>query len=373
MIKRFFLMFLAFAAFAGGIGYYKYAQIRTAMSTPYVPPPIAVTSIKATEEVWQSSMETVGSFSPVQGVTVSAEEPGKIVKLGFESGQKVNKDDLLVQLDVSVEEAQLKVAMAKTELAQANADRIRKMKGTGSVAGKEVDDAESQLKQATAEAESLNATIQRKTIRAPFSGTTGIRQAQLGQYLEAGDPVVSLQTLNPIYVNFALPQQDLSRIGIGQTVQVALDAYPNQKFEGKITAINPEVNDVSRTVGIQATFENKDSHLRPGMFARLAALEKKTDKFVTLPATAINRAPYGDSVYIIETMKDPSGKEFLGVRQQAVKVGAVRGDQIAVLEGLKEGEEVVTSGLFKLRPGASVTINNEVMPANSATPKPADS
>jgi membrane fusion protein (multidrug efflux system) len=269
--------------------------------------------------------------------------------------------------------AQLESAQAAAELAQANLQRINSLQGTGALAEREVDDSASQAKQTKAEVSRLKAVIERKTIRAPFTGRTGIREVNLGKYLSAGAAVVALQTLDPIYVDFSLPQQDIGNISAGQTVKVSVDAFPGKPMEGKITAINPQVDDATRNIRLQATLDNKDEKLRPGMYARVSVVLESADKFITVPGTAINRAPYGDTIYVIENMKDAKGKEYLGVRQQAIKTGPTRGDQVAVVEGLKGGEEIVTSGLFKLRPAAAVLINNEIMPGNKSAPKPADS
>jgi len=375
MVKRFAIMLVGFILVVGALGYYKYTQIMAGMAkgASFVPPPDAVTTARAAEETWQNTINSVGTFAPVQGVTVGAEESGKVVAIAFESGQPVKKGDLLVQLDVSVEKAQLAVSEAKAELAKTNLERYQKLAGSGAIAQSDMDNVQSQLKQAQAEADSLQATIDRRTIRAPFSGRTGIRQVQLGQYLSAGNPVVTLQTLDPIYLNFSLPQQELSRIHAGQVVNVEVDSFPAEVFEGKISAINSELDASTRNVDVQATLANAGEKLRSGMFAKVSVQLEESQKVITLPSTAINRAPYFDSVYVIEQMKDPQGKSYLGARQQLVKLGPTRGDQIAVLSGVKAGEEVATSGLFKLRPGGAVKINNDVMPENKVQPKPRDS
>jgi membrane fusion protein, multidrug efflux system len=368
-----FMLAVVFSV-AFGLGYYKYHQIQTAMAmnASFRPPAVTVTSATASLETWQESINSVGQFSSYQGVHVSAEEEGKIILLPVESGTLVQTGDLLAQQDVAVEEAQIKSSVARAELAVASLNRLQKMSGTGAVAQKELDDADAELKTATAEAEALKATIERKTIRAPFTGRVGIRQAQLGQYLSKGDPLILLQALNPIYLDFSVPQQSIALISTGQSVQVRVDAFKDQVFDAKITAISPEINLTTRTIQIQATMENKDETLRPGMFATVSTLLKKEEKHITLPSTAINHAPYGNSVFIIGNLKDPQGKEYLGVRQEFVQTGPTRGDQVAILKGVKEGEEVVTSGLFKLQPNAEVKVDNTIMPANQSNPNPAD-
>ncbi|NJK90600.1 MAG: efflux RND transporter periplasmic adaptor subunit [Blastochloris sp.] len=372
MYKAILIATLTLALVIGGLGYYKYSQIQAAIAqnANFALPPTAVTSIKAEILPWEQTLEATASFSPVQGVTVSAEEAGKVVAIRFESGEKAKASDVLVQLDVNVEEANLKVAAAKAELALTNLNRIQKLKGTGALADREIDDAESQVQQSSAEVESIKAIIDRKTIRAPFSGSLGLRRVQLGQFLNPGDPIVTLQTLDPIYVDFALPQAALGALRTGQAVSVRVDAFPGQDFTGKITAINPIIDTASRTVQVQATLPNTSETLRTGMYGVARITVAEPQNYVTIPNTCVNRAPYGDSVYIIETMKNPQGQEFLGVRQAVVKLGPTRGDQIAILEGLKPGEEVASSGLFKLSPSAPVVINNEITPPNQAQPKP---
>jgi len=375
MILRFFIALAVFAAFAGGLGFFKYQQIQAgiAMGAAFAPPPEAVTAAEVKEEPWQDILTTVGEFVPVQGVTVAAEEEGKVTAILFESGTAVAQGDVLVRVDTAVEEAQLKSAVARSENALIQLRRLQALQGTGALAQKELDDADAEWRQATAEGERLRAIIERKSIRAPFAGTAGIRQVQLGQYLAKGDPIVGLQSLTPIHFNFNLPQQRLGLVREGQSLELLIDAYPGESFAAAITAINPQINEVTRSVQLQATVENQDRRLRPGMFARVNVLLGATQPRLTVPATAVQRAPFGDSVYVIEQLKHPDGSEYLGVRQQFVQVGPARGDQVAILEGLKAGEKVATSGLFKLRPNAAVLVDDSIQPANSPTPSPEDS
>lgn len=375
MTLRFILALTIFIGVVGGLGFIKYQQIQAgiAIGASFQPPPETVTSITAREEAWQETLVTVGAFTPVQGVTVSAEEEGKITGILFESGAKVEKGAVLVQLDVSVEEAELKAAVARSENALVQLRRLQGLQGTGALAQKELDDADTEWRQATAEGERLRAVIDRKTIRAPFGGSTGIRQVQLGQYLSKGDPIVNLQSLSPIYIEFNIPQQRLALLNPGQRVELFVDAYPGETFAGTITTISPQLDTATRNLQLQATVANADERLRPGMFARVHVLVGGQTPRITVPATAVNSAPFGDSVFILEKMTDAAGQEYLGVRQQFVRVGPARGDQVAILEGLQAGEEVATSGLFKLRPNAAVKIDNSITPGNSATPKPNDS
>jgi membrane fusion protein (multidrug efflux system) len=375
MILRLFLSLAAFAAIVGGLGFFKYQQIQAgiAMGAAFAPPPEAVTAAEVREEPWQDTLATVGEFVPVQGVTVAAEEEGKVTAILFESGNPVAQGDVLVRVDTAVEEAQLKSAVARSENALIQLRRLQALEGTGALAQKELDDADAEWRQATAEGERLRAIIERKSIRAPFAGTTGIRQVQLGQYLAKGDPIVGLQSLSPIHFNFNLPQQRLSLVRQGQAIELLVDAYPGETFAAAITAINPQINEVTRSVQIQATVDNRDQRLRPGMFAHVNVLLGAAAPRLTIPATAVQRAPFGDSVFVIETLQHPDGSEYLGVRQQFVKVGPSRGDQVAILEGLKPGEKVATSGLFKLRPNAAIIVDDSIQPANSPTPTPEDS
>ena len=227
-------------------------------------------------------------------------------------------------------------------------------------------------KQAEGVVGEVRATIERKTIRAPFSGILGIRQVNLGQYLKSGDPIVQLQSHDPIYVNFDVPQQELVRVRVGGTVSVTAEGPPSIELTGRITAIDSVVDESTRNVRIQATFDNPKGRLRPGMFVTARALLEAKDSVVALPASAISYAPYGDSVFIVEDVKGPDGGSYRGVRQQFVKIGGARGDQVAVLSGIAPGAEVVTSGVFKLRNGAAVAVNNDTQPGNNPHPSPED-
>jgi membrane fusion protein (multidrug efflux system) len=237
----------------------------------------------------------------------------------------------------------------------------------------EYDSAAAAYKQAQARIREIGATIERKTIRAPFSGFLGIRQVNLGQYLSGGDPVVPLQSLNPIYVNFGVPQQNGAQMRVGRRIRIAGEDLGGIEFEGRVTAIDSVVDQTTRNVQVQATLSNRGGKLRPGMFVEVQVVVGASRSVVPLPASAISYAPYGDSVFVVTELKDQQGQPYRGVRQQFVKLGDARGDQIAVISGLEPGEEVVTSGVFKLRNGAAVRVNNTVRPSNSRAPKPKDS
>lgn len=338
----------------------------------YTPPPEAVTAIEAKEAVWPKTLSAVGTLVPHQGVTLSAEESGKIAKISFESGSAVEEGAVLVELDTTVEEANLKGAVAREALARRSYDRIKKLRETNSMSQDDFDNASSKLQQAEADVQSLQGLISRKHITAPFSGQTGIRMVNVGQFVSPGTPIVPLHSLEPMYFDFFLPQQNVSSLAVGQKVKLSVDAYPTDQFEGVVSAVNPQVDQATRNVEVRATIPNPEGKLRAGMFAKVSVVLPSNENVITVPSTSINFAPYGDSVWIIEKMKDPSEKEYLGVRQQVVRLGEKRGDQISVVEGLKAGEQVVTSGLFKLRAGVAVSINDKFAPENSLEPNPSD-
>ncbi len=352
-----------------GLGGTKMMQIKAA-SGGWSQPPETVSSATAHEEQWQDMLSAVGSVTAVQGVTVTPEIAGMISEIDFESGAVVAKGDLLVRFDTSTEEAQLKALNAQLEWTRLSVERTRKLRGDNTVSQSELDQAEAAWQQAKANADAVSAVIDKKTIRAPFGGKLGIRQVNLGQYVDAGKPIVSLQALNPVYVDFSLPQQNLSEIKTGMKVVVSTDAYANKQFDGTLTTINPDLDQSTRSVGMQATLDNSDQLLRPGMFARIEVLQPNEQKVLVIPATAILSAPYGDSVYVIE--KGTNGPGMV-VRQQFVRTGLAHGDFIAVETGLKEGDRVVSAGLFKLRNGSAVTENNDNTPKANEKPKPSDS
>jgi membrane fusion protein, multidrug efflux system len=306
-------------------------------------------------------------------VLVSSDLGGIVEKIHFESGASVREGDVLVTLNVRQERAQLTAAEAQRNLAQLSFERVRGLHEQGVVSQADFDESDAGRKQADARVGEIEATIERKTIRAPFSGTLGIRMVNLGQHLKDGDPVVPLQSLDPIYVNFSVPQQRVAALRLGEEVKVFVDDAAEPKAIGKITAVNSVVDEATRNVQVQASFRNPDGKLMPGMFVRAQVLLDAGTPVVALPASAINHAPYGDSVYIIGDLPGANGKTYRGVHQQFVKLGGARGDQVAVLSGVHEGEEVVTSGVFKLRNGAAIIVNNDVQPSNSPAPRPEDS
>jgi len=375
MKKRMVLMLAVMVAFIATIGLVKFMQIRAAIAqgASYQPPPEAVTTVVAHEEKWPATLNAIGTVAAVHGVTVSADLPGIVEKISFDSGRKVNQGDVLVQLDARQERAQLAAAEAQRELTRLDFERSRQLLQKGVVAQAEFDRIAAEAKEAEARVGEIRATIERKQIRAPFAGTLGIRQVNLGQYLDGGAAVVPLQSMDPVYVNFSVPQQEAGSLKLGSEVQVAADSIPVSGPRGKITAVNSVVDEDTRNVQIQAVFRNPRGWLRPGMFVEVAAGVGASAPVVALPASAVNYAPYGNSVFVVGDLKGPNGKTYRGVQQRFVTLGGGRGDQVAVLTGLKAGEEVVSSGVFKLRNGASVLVNNKIRPGNDPAPKPEDS
>jgi len=365
------LLFLVLVV--GGLSGVKTLQIRKLMAQTMTNPPETVSSVVVHEDRWQGALTAIGSITAVQGVTITPEIPGTVKKIAFESGAAVAQGDLLVLLDVSNEEAQLRSIEAQSELAKINLARAKALRAENTVSQSELDTAEATLKQAQASADAIKATIEKKTIRAPFAGRLGIRQINLGQYLETGKPIVSLQSLAPVHVDFSLPQQDLARLKKDMRVRLTTDAYPGRSFEGVLTAMNPDLDADTRSVGLQATLENADQALRPGMYARVELLLSEEQQVLVIPATSILSAPYGDSVYVIEPKAGTNGATSeLVVRQQFVRTDRARGDFVAVESGLKAGERIVSSGLFKLRNGMAVIENNSLSPKNEQAPTPPD-
>jgi membrane fusion protein, multidrug efflux system len=375
MVKRMFFMLAVVILVVAGLGFFKYRQIQTAiaMGSSFAPPPSAVTTVVAKTENWPSSLDVIGTTAAIQGVTVSADLPGTVSRINFESGQSVHAGDVLVELDTREERAQLAAAESDRDLAKINYERDQQLVKEGVVARMQSDNSSAQQKSTEAKVGEIKATIQRKTIRAPFSGILGIRQINLGQYLAAGAAIVSLQALDPIYVNFGVPQQQSPLVKTGRILELTSDDVPGVKFNGRVTAIDSVVNEATRNLQVQATLPNPGGRLRPGMFVQVQLGLGSSQNVVPLPASAINYAPYGDSVFVVTDLKDPKGKTYLGVRQQFVKVQGSRGDQVGVISGINPGEEVVSSGVFKLRNGAAVQVNNKVQPPNNPKPNPEDS
>jgi membrane fusion protein, multidrug efflux system len=375
MAKRMMFMLAATLAIVAGLGFVKFKQIQTAIAqgAAYQPPPEAVTTIVANQETWPSTLNAIGTVAAVRGVTVSADLPGTVEKIAFDSGQSVREGDVLALLDTRQERAQLAAAEAQRDLARVNFERLQGLLNERVISRAEFDRATAEQRQADARVGEIHAAIDRKTIRAPFSGVLGLRHVNLGQYLSAGDALVTLQSLNPIYVNFGVPQQAASQVRAGRSVRIALNDQPGLAFTGRVTAQDSVVDEATRNVQVQATLANPNAVLRPGMFVQAEVVSGASSSLISLPASAVSYAPFGDSVFVVADLKSDKGQTYRGVRQQFVKLGATRGDQIAVVSGVKPGDEVVTSGVFKLRNGAAVLVNNKVKPTNNPKPKPENS
>ncbi|MEZ4524949.1 MAG: efflux RND transporter periplasmic adaptor subunit [Desulfobacterales bacterium] len=375
MKKKIFFTIIGLILVIGGIGGIKGLQIgkMIAQGQSFSPPPETVSTAAVTRQSWEILRTSVGSLTAVQGVTLTAELTGKITEIAFESGTRVEAGDLLLRQDTSSEEAQLRAADAAVVLAKANFERAKRVLSQKAISETEFDSAKARYASALAEADGIRAVIAKKTIRAPFSGRLGIRMVNLGQIINQGEAIVSLQTINPIFVNFLLPQHQLADIHAGLTVRITADALSDQA-EGTITAINPEVDTATRNIRIQATAENPQEQLRPGMFVNVAVVLPEQKPVLSIPATAVLYAPYSDSVFVVEEAngekKDSPGKV---IRQQFVRIGEKRGDFLAIVSGLKEGDTVVSTGVFKLRNGQSVVVDNTLNPEFRLDPNPEDS
>ena len=352
----------------------KILQIVKMTSTPMVMPPTTVSSVAVKEEDWAPRLTAVGSVSAVQGAVVSAELAGVVSEINFENGGEAKKGEVLMKLDASQEEALLRSAEAEAQLAQTDLERSRDLAMKKVVSSAELDSAQSKFRRLNAVVDQVRSSIAKKTLIAPFDGQLGIRQVNVGQMINAGQQVVPLTSLDPVFADFALPQQYLGQLTPGLEVHVTTDAIPGRVFNGKLTAINSMVDSSTRNITLQATLDNSDHALRPGMFAKAEVMLPEKHKTLVVPGSAISYAPFGDSVFVIEKKKDEkTGKESQAIRQQFVRVGEARGDLVAITQGLKAGDTVVSTGVFKLRNGMTVTINNDLAPKPQLNPNPIDS
>jgi membrane fusion protein (multidrug efflux system) len=369
MKKRLIVTLLALVLLVAALAGVKMMQIGAMVDQgkKHVQPPETVTSAVVTSDLWKSELSAIGTLTAVQGVTVAAELPGKVVKILFEPGRSVKKGDLLVSQDTAAEEAELMGAEAQVKVAKADLDRAGKMIRDRIISQADYDKAQAAHEGALSKASSIRVAIEKKNIRAPFSGRLGIRQVNLGQILKEGDPIVTLQTLDPIFVDFTLPQQQMTQLRVDLPVKVLCDALPGVTVEGRITAINPLVESETRNVQIQATVFNKEERLRPGMFVNVSVGLSTQNKVMIIPATAVLYAPYGDSVFIIEKDKERDGEVL---RQQFVRLGEKRGDFVAVSSGLGDGQKIVSTGVFRLRNGQAVTVDNSLAPNFRQAPAP---
>jgi len=372
MVKRFILAVLGLLVLVGLLGGIKLLQFKdmAAHGKQAAFPPAPVTTAPVTADQWETALTAVGSLSAVQGVTVTAELRGKVAAITFTPGARAAAGDLLVRQDTAVEESQLRSAEASLALAKVDYDRMARLLPQKVIARSDFDNADARLKQAKAEVDRIRTSIDQKNIRAPFAGRLGIRLVNLGQNLDEGTPIVTLQAMDPIYVDFRLPQQTLAQIRQGFAVRVGNDTLGGRTVNGTITAISPEVDPVTRNVTVQATVTNADERLRPGMFVQVAVILPEPDPVLRIPATAVLHAPYSDSVFVVVPAKDGNGQVL---RQQIVRLGRSRGDYVAVNDGLKDGEIVVSTGVFKLRNGQAVREDNTLNPTFSLTPQPKNS
>ncbi len=360
---------LALVVLLAGI---KAMQIGKMMRSPQMMPATTVTSAEVKEEDWAPTLSSVGSVSAVQGAVISVELAGIVSEISFENGAEAKKGDVLMKLDTSQEEALLRSAAAEAQLARTDLERSRDLAMKKVVSSAELDSAQSKFTRLNAVVDQMRSNIAKKTVIAPFDGQLGIRQVNVGQMINAGQQVIALTSLDSVYVDFALPEQHLSKLTKDLEVRVRVDALPGREFKGKLTAINSMLDPVTRNVPLQATLENTDHALHPGMFAKVDVVLPVKESVLAIPATAISYAPYGDSVFVIEKKKDAkSGRESQVLRQQFVRTGETRGDFVTVTNGLKAGEVIVSSGVFKLRNGMEVTINNQLAPKPEISPSPA--
>ena len=386
MWKRMLIMLVivgGIAAALKGFDSFKH-KMMTAAFAKMTPPPPAVTTLVAKGQTWQPVLSAVGSLKAINGVQVSTDLPGIVSEIAFESGTPTKKGDLLLKLDTKQEEAQLRAAEARFDLAKASLARKQDLLDKKAASQADYDAAAAEARQAKAAMEEVQAVIERKTIRAPFDGLLGIRQVNVGQYLNAGVPIVALESCDPIYVEFNLPQQHLHQIALHKKMRLTAPGVSEKEFRGEITAIDSRVDEATRNILVEATVPNPERKLRAGMFINVELLLPEQPDVLALPASSINYAPYGDSIFIVKDGKSKDGKPQKQAIQQFVKLGASRGDQITILSGLKDGDEVITSGVFKLRSNEPVetkgsapmlqpvNINNEVQPGNEQKPNPAD-
>jgi len=376
MIKKIVVAGIAALSLVGLLVFIKLGQFgamgEAAANMQFPPVTVTAATVEATE--WEQYIPATASVTAVEGVVVSAEAGGRVTSIRFDSDQSVNKGDILVQLDTSSERAQLASSRASAEQARADLKRLTSLSKKSAVSEDAVEQARTELKEAEAQVEVIKADIDKKTMHAPFSGRLGIRRVNQGQVLSIGDPIVALQKLDQVYIDFTVPQQKIRSLSRDMSLRVTSDATPDDVFSGKISAVALEVDPVTRNLQVRALVDNPDEKLRIGMFVNVELILPQSRQVLAVPATAVLYATFGNSVFVIDEKQDEeSGKTQTVLRQQFVILGQARGDFVDVTEGLKDGETVVTSGVFKLQPGAQVKIDNTLAPAPELDPKPADS
>ena len=371
MTKRMTIMLVAVAVVLGaifGFQVFKGIMIKKFMSAMASPPQTVAVS-KAGTSPWQSTIEAIGSLRAVKGADLSIEVSGVVDSISFNSGDDVEEGAVLLRLRSDDDAAKLESLQATAQLSQITYDRDQKQFKLQAVSQATLDTDAANLKNANAQVAQQQAILDKKTLRAPFAGHLGIRAVDLGQYLGAGTPIVTLQALDPVYLDFFVPQQAVDQVRLGQAIAVKIDAYKDQTFPGEISAINPKVDASSRNVQIRATLKNPDHKLLPGMYATVAISTGTPKNYITLPQTAVTYNPYGDTVYIVESKgTDAVGKPQLIARQSFITTGPTRGDQVAVLKGVADGDSVVIAGQIKLHNGSTILIDNSVAPTADAAP-----
>jgi membrane fusion protein (multidrug efflux system) len=376
MLRKVLLAITLVVVVIGALAAVKVVQIKSmiAAGASFQMPPEAVSSAKVRRVTWESVLSAVGTVTPAQGAVLRTEVAGIVKNVAFESGSIAKRGQVLVELDRSAEEANLGSAEARLALATANLARTKELQAQSIVSASSLDSAEAAYRQASSDVAGFRVAIAKKIIRAPFDGRLGIRQINLGQFADVGTAIVPLQSLDPVYVDFSLPEQSAGNVSKGMTVRVTSDAIPGRTFEGVLTAVSPEVDPASRELKLQATFTGTDGVLLPGMFARAEVVMPETISPLVVPVTAVQFAPYGDSVFVIGDVKDEkTGATTKRVRMTTVKLGETRGDLVVVESGVKEGDEVATAGVFKLRNDSSVVVNNELVQPATTSPQPKDS
>jgi membrane fusion protein (multidrug efflux system) len=381
---RYVLALVGLLLVVGALAFVKFSQISMLIGMGEAmakvgPPPEAVSTAPAELQTWEASLRAVGTVASAKGVEISSEVPGVVKKIGFESGALVKKGDVLVVLDSRVERAQLSSAQVRRDLALTTVKRARTLGAAGAESQAQLDADENALSQATAELEVLRAQIARKTIRAPFAGRLGIRAVNLGQYLDPGTSITTLEAVGGAYVDFELPQRYQPDVAVGLPVRVEAEGMPELAAKGTITAISPTVDPTTRTLELRAEVEHDEGKLQPGMFVRVEVVLPEERRVVAVPLTAVVYAPYGDSVFVVEdpaeapdlpASQGPSGEPVLNARQQFVRLGERRGDFGAVLDGVQPGQVLVSAGAFKLRNNSPVFVNDELAPKPELDPNP---
>jgi membrane fusion protein (multidrug efflux system) len=375
MIKRMVIMLLAVTVVFGGI--FGFQVFKAAMIKKFIAalsnPPQTISATTAATSQWQPQIEAVGSLRAVRGADLSLESSGVVESISFNSGDDVQEGAVLLKLRTADDVARLESLKAMAELNEITLERAQRLVKTQVVSQAQLDTDSANLKNAKAQVVQQQAVIDKKILRAPFAGHLGIRAVDLGQYLGAGTPIVTLQALDPIYVDFYVPQQAVDQVRIGHKLTVKVDAYKDQSFTGEISAINPKVDVTNRNVQIRALLKNPDHRLLPGMYATVDIAIGDPATYVTLPQTSITYNPYGDTVYVVESKgADAQGKPQLVARQTFVTLGPTRGDQVAILRGVDQGDTIVTAGQIKLHNGSVVMIDNTVTPTAEAAPVPVD-